>query len=131
MKSCFRNTKYIICATVFFSVLINTPSSEVYAASYSSLVKKGYSTGKLTKGRSGKLGWYVQKGDLRYFCRSRVSLVLVGSKGMIGFTTSGRQIKMSRKDFESRSSTKGLPKMSDIKAGRLRGKDVGRCTKQR
>lgn len=109
-------------------VILSAPTN---AASYTSLEKKGYIIGPLTKGKSGKLGWFMKKGDVRYFCKSKVSMALVGSKGLVSFTTSGRQLKLDRKTFEKTASIKGLPQLSDIKAGRVTKREVGRCSKQR
>jgi len=114
-----------LLAALVFSVI----STQANAESYSRLQASGYKTGNMTRGASGSLGWFVTNGEKRFFCSSGVSLAYNGKNGMVGFTSSGRQITIERKVFEKRAgkNTKGIPQLSDLKAGRLQPSDVGSC----
>lgn len=108
---------------------ISMPVSKSMAQSYSSLVKQGYKTGKLSKNAAGAQGWTVSNGEKKYFCRLRASLAYVGATGLVSILSNGRQIKLDRKTFESHlgGSAGDLPQLSDLKAGRPGNKDVGGC----
>jgi len=116
---------------IIFSFVFATNDAD--AASYNNLTKQGYKTGKLSRNPAGIRGWRLSKGADRYFCKMRVSLVYVGKSGMVGFSSSGRQIKMSRKAYESKTGghDKRIPQMRDLKAGRLEPNHVGSCRKLR
>ncbi|RWB22767.1 MAG: hypothetical protein EOQ40_03430 [Mesorhizobium sp.] len=99
-----------------------------HAESYSNLQTGGYKTSKLTRGASGALGWIVSNGEKKFFCRMRVGAAYVGKTGMVGFTSSGRQISENRKVYEQRVGfDPTLPQLSDLKAGRPNARDVGAC----
>ncbi len=104
------------------------------AASYSSLKKKGFKTGKLTRSKGGSWGWFATNGSTRYFCTMRASIVLINTRKYISYTTAGRQIPGNRVTFEKiwgRSMEGKFPYLRDLKNGKLRKQDVGPCTKQR
>ena len=123
--------------TVLFTLAISSSivfaTIDADAASYKSLTTQGYKIGKLSRNPAGIRGWQLSKGAGRYFCKMRVSAVYVGKSGMVGFTSSGRQIKMSRKAYESKTGghDKRIPQMRDLKAGRLKPNHVGSCRKLR
>ena len=113
--------RYILAITValgFFAGHSVRPDA-AHAASYKSLKAKGYRT----RGTSGRRGWRVSGKD-RYFCTLRGSMARNGNKA-VSFTTSGRMIPLGR------TTRKGLPKLSDLRAGRPRIRDVGTCRKLR
>jgi hypothetical protein len=99
-----------------------------FAASYSDLQSKGYHTGKLTRGASGSLGWVVSNGKEKFFCPMRVGVAYDG-KGMVGFTSSGRQISLDRKVYEQQVGgfDPSLPQLSDLRAGQPNARHVGSC----
>lgn len=99
------------------------------AESFSRLAGQGYSVGPLAQGRSGGLGWVLSKGDQQFFCRMRVSQAYVGRNGMVSFTSSGRMIKLDRATFEAAigGPDPSIPRLEDLKAGRLRPENVGSC----
>ena len=92
------------------------------AASYASLKRKGYKTGPFTRSPAGTRGWYLTGGGKRYFCRLGVSAVRSGN-GLAFFTTGGRMIRAGKAGRRAA----GAPKLSDLRAGRLRARDVGSC----
>ncbi|WP_421857797.1 hypothetical protein [Oricola sp.] len=108
-------------------------STAVQAASYKKLKSQGYATGQLTRAASGKHGWVVTGADKRYFCKMNATMAYVGSKKMVAFTSSGRQIPMDRAVFEKSLGNKKvrIPNISDLKAGRPDPRDVGRCSKMK
>jgi len=71
------------------------------AESYLNLLKQGYSAGKLVPGKSGNLGWVLSNGDQKFFCCLNAGVAYAGKKEMVGFTTSGRMIKLDRAVFEA------------------------------
>ena len=106
------------------------PVSHLLAESYPSLAKQGYKTGKLSRNAAGAQGWTVSNGGTKYFCRMKVTMAYVGANGLVSILSNGRQIKLDRKTFESHlgGSAGDLPQLSDLKAGKLRSKDVGGCS---
>lgn len=125
--------KIVAAAAVFFFGLEYLGDNQARATSYSKLIKKGYKVGKMQRGRSGKLGWYLTNGAEREFCNLNAVVVYVGKTGMAAFASSGRQIKMDRKAYESKTGgpNSKIPQLADLKAGRVHRRDVGRCTKVR
>jgi hypothetical protein len=109
-----------------FLLASTTPS---HAESYSNLQGKGYKTGKLSRGASGSLGWFVSNGEKKYFCRMRVAVAYVGNTGMVAFTSSGRQIPADRKVYEKciGGPDSSIPQLSDLKAGKPNARNVGSC----
>ena len=104
-----------------------------HSASFKGLKSKGFKVGKITKNRAGKSGWTLKKGGESYFCRSKVSGIIVDSKTLIFMSSSGRQIKADRKTFEKRSgpADKIYPTMSQYRNGQVGSRNVGRCSKVR
>ncbi|QND55722.1 hypothetical protein [Mesorhizobium huakuii] len=113
-------------STVLFLLISALPSN---AESYSSLQGKGYKTGKLTRGASGNLGWFVSGAGKKFFCTLHVAHAYVGKTGMVGFTSAGQQISLNRKVYEQYAGgfDASAPQLSDLKAGRLNARDVGNC----
>ncbi|MES0155731.1 hypothetical protein NKJ81_19280 [Mesorhizobium sp. M0018] len=102
-----------------------TPS---HAESYSNLQSKGYKTGKLSRGASGSLGWFVSNGEKKYFCRMRAARAYIGTTGMVAFTAAGRQISLDREVYEKYAGfDASIPQLSDLKAGKLNKQAVGNC----
>jgi hypothetical protein len=114
-----------MAATVLFLAASATPS---HAESYSSLESQGYTTSKMMRGASGNLGWAVAKGGKKYFCKMRAARAYVGTKGMVAFTSAGRQIELDRQVYEgSVGFDSSIPQLSDLKAGKLTAANVGNC----
>ena len=117
---------------ILWSLTLSIMSAPVaMAADYSGLKKKGYRTSSLTKNRGGSQGWIVSMGSERYFCRLITTIVIVDSKTMLAFSSSGSAIPLDRATFEnSAGSAEGkFPLWSDIKNGRPEKRDVGACSK--
>ena len=59
----------------------------------------------------------------------KAATAYVGKSGLVSFTSSGRQIKSNRKAFEAYigGPDKTIPQLSDLKAGRPKERDVGKC----
>jgi hypothetical protein len=120
----------VVAAVLVAVSLAATPAS---AESYASLLKHGYKTGKISRGKSGALGWIVSNGEKRYFCTMRAALAYGGSQGMVGFTSSGKQMNLNRKVFEANlgGPDPTIPQLADLKAGRPDPRDVGSCAPAR
>ena len=116
-----------LCSVAIFLLASIVSSS---AESYSKLQSDGYKTSKLTHGASGSLGWIVSNGEKKFFCRMRVAHAYVGKSGMVGFTSSGRQIGLNRKVYEKYAGgfDQSASQLSDLKAGRPNARDVGNCS---
>ncbi|MBN9674074.1 hypothetical protein [Roseibium aggregatum] len=98
---------------------------------YEVLKSQGYKTGSLTQSASGSAGWYLSGDGKRIFCQARGGVTYVGETGMvILIPTSGRMLKVDREAYHKHQGvTKtDAAQLSDLKAGRLRPRDVGRCT---
>jgi hypothetical protein len=121
-----RQSKLVLLTTLAALCL---PASQSLAESYSSLVKQGYKTGKLSKNAARAQGWTVSNGEKKYFCRMKVTMAYAGSNQIVAFTSAGRSVKLDRKTFESHlgSSAGDLPQLSDLKTGKPRNEDVGFC----
>lgn len=110
--------------------LATTMSTPTIAASYKQLQQKGFKTGTFTQNRAGLSGWYVSKGNMKYFCRHRLSIMIVNARQLVFIVSSGRLIKGDRKAYESRTKLDpSTPNYSDVKAGRISSNYVGRCKK--
>jgi hypothetical protein len=104
------------------------PLTHANADSYAALQGQGYKTSKLTRGASGSLGWFVIGGGKKFFCPMRVATAQVGKTGLIGFTSSGKQVPMNRKVYEHYAGSASIyPQLSDLQAGRPRPQDVRAC----
>lgn len=104
------------------------PLTHANAESYAALQGQGYKTSKLTRGASGSLGWFVIGGGKKFFCPMRVATAQVGKTGLIGFTSSGKQVPMNRKVYEHYAGSASIyPQLSDLQAGRPRPQDVRAC----
>lgn len=113
-------------STAVFLLASIAPS---HAESYSNLQGKGYKTGKLSRGASGSLVWFVSNGEKKYFCRMRAAQAYVGSTGMVAFTAAGRQISLDRNVYEKYAGfDASIPQLSDLKAGKLNKRAVGNCS---
>ena len=113
-------------------LLLAASAGPSHAESYSSLQSQGYTTSKMMRGASGNLGWTVAKGGKKYFCTMRAATAYVGTKGMVAFTSAGRQITLDRQVYEkSVGFDPSMPQLSDLKAGKLNAADVGNCAPAR
>ncbi|WP_051228005.1 hypothetical protein [Pleomorphomonas oryzae] len=77
----------------------------VQAKSFTELMEQGYKIGKLTTGKSGMPGWVASNGTKQYFCRMRLGLAYVGTRG----------------------PDPTIPLKEDLEAGRVRPIDVDFC----
>jgi hypothetical protein len=109
-----------------------TFSATAQASSFERLKKQGFKVGGFTRGKSGSRGWYLTKGNEKYFCKFQGSTVYVGKTKMVIFTSPGREISMNRKAYEEKAGgpDPSIPQMSDLKAGRVEPRLVGACAKQ-
>lgn len=100
------------------------------AESYQGLLKKGYVVGKMSQGKSGSLGWVLTGPGGKQFCKAKVSLAIVDNKTLVSILGSGRMVKVDRATFEAGigGPDPSLPKLSDLKAGRVGPQHVGACT---
>ena len=107
-------------------------SSTAEASSFERLKKQGFKVSTFTRGKSGARGWFLTKGNDKYFCRFQGTTVYVGKTKMVIYTAAGRAISMNRKAYEEKAGgpDPSIPKMSDLKAGRPDARLVGACTKQ-
>jgi hypothetical protein len=105
-------------------------SGPAAAESFGSLIKKGYSVGKMSQGKSGALGWVLTGKDGKQFCKSKVSLAVVDKKTLVSILGSGRMVKVDRATFEAEigGADTSIPQLSDLKAGRIEPQHVGACT---
>ena len=129
---------HMLSKTLLFTALVQVstlvfPGVDALAGKYDRLKSDGYKTSSLTRNAAGIHGWVLKKGTKRQFCRLNASLVILNSKTLIGFTSSGRQIRASRKAYESRAGSveNKFPKMSDVKRGTVESRFVGSCTRMR
>jgi hypothetical protein len=100
------------------------------AESFQGLLKKGYTVGKMSQGKSGAMGWVLTGKDGKQFCKSKVSLAVVDKKTLVSILASGRMVKVDRATFEASlgGPDPSLPLLSDLKAGRVGPQHVGGCT---
>lgn len=105
-------------------------ASPASAESFQGLLKKGYTVGKMSQGKSGALGWVLTGKDGKQFCKSKVSLAVVDKKTLVSILGSGRMVKVDRATFEASlgGPDPSLPLLSDLKAGRVGPQHVGSCT---
>ena len=99
------------------------------AKSMESLVQDGFKISKLTRGKSGLAGWYLTKGDQKYFCPIRLALAYVDDKNMIGLTTQGAQITLDRATFDAHigGPDPTIPYWKDVVVGKVKPADVKPC----
>ncbi|SCM75645.1 conserved exported hypothetical protein [uncultured Pleomorphomonas sp.] len=111
----------------FVAVIATTGVAQ--AESFTKLTQQGYKLGKLTTGKSGLPGWIASNGTKQYFCKMWANKAYVGKDGMVGFTSSGRQVGVDRATYERiiGGFDPSIPQLSDLKAGRARPADVGYC----
>jgi hypothetical protein len=126
-RASFRGCPFL--AGMVAALLVLQPGS-ASAESFSGLIKRGYSIGKMSQGKSGALGWVLTAKDGKQFCKSKVSLAYVDKKTMVSILGSGRMIKLDRATFEAElgGPDPSVPKLSDLKAGRIQPQHVGACT---
>ncbi|MCZ8178090.1 MAG: hypothetical protein O9309_03610 [Rhizobium sp.] len=105
-------------------------SSPASAESFQGLLKKGYTVGNMSQGKSGAMGWVLTGKDGKQFCKSKVSLAVVDKKTLVSILGSGRMVKVDRATFEASlgGPDPSLPLLSDLKAGRVGPQHVGGCT---
>lgn len=105
-------------------------ASPASAESFQGLLKKGYTLGKMSQGKSGALGWVLTGKDGKQFCKSKLSLAVVDKKTLVSILGSGRMVKVGRATFEASlgGPDPSLPLLSDLKAGRVGPQHVGSCT---
>lgn len=118
---------YVACLAAFISLFALPASARI--ADYATLKAEGYKTGTLTQNRAGNWGWHVSGKSETLFCRLSVGLVYGGPTGLGAFTSSGRLIPLNVQVAEhiNGGPLRDAPKLTDLKAGRLRPQDVGRC----
>lgn len=97
----------MLTAVIFAGMTFNCAN----ATSFKKLYNKDHKIGKLTKNRAGIMGWFVKSEGDTYFCKMQTVIVNTTKRptnpnGHVGY----------------------LP---DLKAGRPRIMDVGRCRKLR
>lgn len=103
---------------------------EAKAESFSELTAKGATVSKMTENQAGLVGWIVSGNGKRYFCKLNVSIAIVDAKSLISILSLRRMIRLDRAAYEKRvgGPSKSMPKLVDLKNGRLRPSDVGECT---
>ncbi|RKE84273.1 hypothetical protein [Rhizobium sp. AG855] len=123
-KSVYRLLIGVFAASLAFQ------AGSAFAESYQGLLKKGYTVGKMSQGKSGSLGWVLTGKDGKQFCKSKVSLAVVDKKTLVSILASGRMVKVDRATFEAGigGPDPSLPLLSDLKAGRVGPQHVGACT---
>ncbi|MEI2302186.1 hypothetical protein [Ensifer sp. MJa1] len=100
------------------------------AENYTALSKQGYSTGKLSRGKSGAWGWVVASGEKKYFCRMNVASVYVDKKKMVSFTAAGLMLTIDRATYDDAigGADPNKPYLKDLQTGRIKAADVGGCS---
>jgi hypothetical protein len=113
-----------------FGAVFLIHASSASAESFQGLLKKGYTVGKMSQGKSGAMGWVLTGKDGKQFCKSKVSLAVVDKKTLVSILGSGRMVKVDRATFEASlgGPDPSLPLLSDLKAGRVGPQHVGSCT---
>lgn len=125
-----KKLNYFIALLATTTIFLTIPQTSE-AASYKKLIKNGYKISTLTRSKGGAAGWNLSNGQKRYFCKARVAVMYVGKTGMaILISTTGRIMKLDRAAFEGKAGgpIKGIPQLSDIKAGRIKPHHVRRCS---
>ncbi|PKR88867.1 hypothetical protein CXZ10_12150 [Pleomorphomonas diazotrophica] len=117
--------RMVIGATVALIAVTGAAQAE----SYAKLAQQGYKLGKLTTGKSGLPGWVASNGEKQYFCKLKAARAYVGKKGMVMFSTGGRQIEVDRATYDAAigGPDPSIPQLSDLKAGRVKPDDVDAC----
>ncbi|MEJ8475845.1 hypothetical protein [Roseibium algae] len=99
------------------------------AGSYEALKAQGYKIGSLTSSRGGAQGWYMTDTEGRYFCNTSFNIVEY-APGKVGVrTSSGRYISIDVEAYKEYGGYDDFeaPKLTNLKAGRVRPQDVGSC----
>ncbi len=92
--------KMLLAAIGIVSLAFAAPAAA--GPSYDQLKSKGFATSRFTQIPSGKYGWYLVKGDEKYFCRYAEGLLRKGNR--IGnFTLNGQFVSMTIAQFRRRS----------------------------
>ena len=120
----FRNVVLVATALGMLAV-----PSMANAKSMESLVQDGFKVSKLTRGKSGLAGWYVTKGDQKYFCPIRLALAYIDDKDMMALTTQGAQMIIDRKTFDDYlgGPDPTMPYWKDVVVGKVRPGDAKPC----
>lgn len=120
----------LACALGLIGAAFLLQAAPAAAESLQGLVKKGYKVGKMSQGKSGALGWVLTGKDGKQFCKSKVSVAVVDKKTLVSILGSGRMVKLDRATFEASlgGADPSLPRLSDLKAGRVAAQHVGSCT---
>ena len=124
-----RSVSSVIAIVLAVAVAAPLPASAAGIAKYPSLKSQGLKTGKLTQNRAGIHGWYVTGKGERYFCRMKVSIAYMSKTTAALITTSGRLLTIDRRSYDTMRGgpNPNAANWSDLKAGRPRNQDVGRC----
>lgn len=122
-----RSSLLLVAVVATGAMLTAGPAA---AESFQGLLKKGYVAGKMVPGRSGSLGWVLTGPGGKQFCKAKVSLAIVDNKTLVSILASGRMVKVDRATFDAGigGPDPALPKLSDLKAGRVGPQHVGACT---
>lgn len=120
----FLKSLMVIAALGLFAM----PSAS-HAKSMDSLVQDGFKLSKVTRGRSGQLGWYATKGDQKYFCPAFLASAYIDSKRMYKFTSSGDAIEIKREHFDPYigGPDPNIPTWKDVQIGHVKPADVKPC----
>ena len=126
------NFKTLTIVATGVSTLFLSGCQSASGGKYAQLSEQGYSTSKFTHNRAGVRGWYVSKGQEKYWCRmGPISTVQGGPTGMGIFLQSGRFIAMNKKSYVEHlgSGIDGAPRYEDLMSGKLKPEYVGDCQK--
>ncbi len=121
-----------VLAFALLALLI--PASATAAVrSYDALKSAGYKTSKFTTTRGGVYGWYLAKGDDRFFCPAAATGYVYGPGGRAGVFSNGKFTAILPQYFEllkpfADSRGEVIPKLSDVLAGRPPSHMVKRCS---
>jgi hypothetical protein len=122
----FVSIRAAICLAV---IGVFAAPSVASAEDFANLTKNGYAVGKITRGKSGQIGWTLKKAGKTYFCPARLSSVYVDNKTMYLFMASGNKIEGDRKTFDDRigGPDPNIPYWKDLQAGRVNPRNVKPC----
>ncbi|HEV7309151.1 hypothetical protein [Ensifer sp.] len=126
MTTSFKDMALAAAAVIVLALVPGVALAE----SYTTLAKQGYSTGKLSRGKSGAWGWVVANGEKTFFCRMNVASAYVNKKEMVSFTAAGRMLKTNRATYDEAigGADPNKPYLKDLQAGRVKAADVGGCS---
>ncbi len=120
--------KPIISTAFFAATLTIAMSTAAFAASFESLVAEGYKASRLTRNSLDVPGWFLSRGDEKYFCRLEATLAIKNKTKLVSILRTGFMSEVSRKAYETGASSKSLPKLNNLVAGKPRPEDVGACS---